>query len=648
MRDAAAQLIVRHLNFDTQAYSPAIVFINGEYWGIKNIREKYDKHYLERVYGVDPENIDLISGIRDVEEGSLDYYQEMSKYITENNMSDTAHYARVSTYMDIDNYINYYSSQIYFGNNDWPQNNIAFWRLRTPYSPNAQPGHDGRFRWMMFDVDRSFAFGYLASDSIDLLIHVTDTSASHSKLILSLLNNSEFKREFINRQADLLNSTFLPHRIISIIDSIAENIEPVIGEHIRRWNKPSSISSWNNSIKKMRSFAHNRPHFLRSHIMKYFNLPDTCQITLLSDAKQGIIKINSLLIDENLPGIRDTVYPWKGGYFKGNPVILEALAKPGYEFDHWLADSVVHEENPLEINPDDNLKIKAVFTYDGFEQKTIHYFHFNTIKNKIDNGEKIYSDYSIISSASIQYQGSSAGYIDDVDGTTENAIMDAPSGKALRARNPSDTRCLVFNIPTEGFKDIVFSYAVCRTNNGATRQSLYINTTGDESGWTLFTSGIRINEKFETKTFDFSKIEGVNDNSSFKVRLTFDENSSGLSGNNRFDNVTVIGTSIYQSQDSIPPTTIKPVQYDFSMIAIDPNPIHDRISTIFSLPARAHVVLGIYDMHGRLIAKPVNEFRNEGIHNVFWRLGKTPAGVYICRIKAGSSQVAKKIIVRSR
>ena len=244
MRDAAAQLIVRHLNFDTQAYSPAIVFINGEYWGIKNIREKYDKHYLERVYGVDPENIDLISGIRDVEEGSLDYYQEMSKYITENNMSDTAHYARVSTYMDIDNYINYYSSQIYFGNSDWPQNNIAFWRLRTPYSPNAQLGHDGRFRWMMFDVDRSF--GKSSNYNTNLISHVTDTSASHSKLILSLLNNSEFKREFINRQADLLNSTFLPHRIISIIDSIAENIKPVIEEHIRRWNKPSSILSWNN------------------------------------------------------------------------------------------------------------------------------------------------------------------------------------------------------------------------------------------------------------------------------------------------------------------------------------------------------------------------------------------------------------------
>ncbi|NLD48943.1 MAG: T9SS type A sorting domain-containing protein [Clostridiaceae bacterium] len=643
MRDATAQVSVRHLNFDTQAYSPAIVFINGEYWGIKNIREKYDKHYLERVYGVDPENIDLLSGLKNVEEGSSDYYQEMSTYIKENDLSDSVHYARVSTYMDIDNYINYYSAQIYFANDDWPQNNITFWRLRVSYSPNAQTGHDGRFRWMMFDVDR--AFGRSNKDTTNLLKHVTDTSSSHSQFILSLLNNSEFKREFINRQADLLNSTFLPQRLISVIDSIAGNIEPVIGEHIRRWNRPSSISNWKNAIENMRTFARKRPHFLRSHIMEYFSLPDTCLMTLLSDPQQGIIKINSLLIDENLQGIRDTVYPWKGVYFKGNPVVLEPVAKPGYKFDYWLKDSVVHKGKFLEIDPDDNLEIKAVFKYDGSEQKVIHYFHFNNIKNNTNIEGEIKSDYSFTSSASIQYQGNGAGYMDDVDGTTENIKMEAPAGKALRVRNPSDTRSLVIDIPTEGFRDIVFSYAVCRTKNGATKQSLYYNTTDDDSSWTLFSSGIMIKVNFETKTFDFSKIEETNNNPFFKVHLTFDENSSELSGNNRFDNVTVSGTLIGDITQQI---VHKPIKHEFSLMKINPNPIRDKAYFAFSLSAKSFVTLSIYDMHGRLIATPVNEMRNEGFNEVIWKTENTPAGVYICRIKAGSSQKAKTMIIRSK
>jgi hypothetical protein len=53
-RDGFMQTLVRDLNLDTQAYRPSVVFINGEYWGIMNIRERYDEDYLARTWGVDP------------------------------------------------------------------------------------------------------------------------------------------------------------------------------------------------------------------------------------------------------------------------------------------------------------------------------------------------------------------------------------------------------------------------------------------------------------------------------------------------------------------------------------------------------------------------------------------------------------------
>ncbi len=60
---------------------PAVVFINGEYWGIHNIRERYDKYYLEQVYGVDPDNIDLLEDWGVVEEGDALHYQALLNYI---------------------------------------------------------------------------------------------------------------------------------------------------------------------------------------------------------------------------------------------------------------------------------------------------------------------------------------------------------------------------------------------------------------------------------------------------------------------------------------------------------------------------------------------------------------------------------------
>jgi hypothetical protein len=40
-RDEVIQSLVSHLNIPTQAYRPSVVFLNGEYWGIYNIRERY-------------------------------------------------------------------------------------------------------------------------------------------------------------------------------------------------------------------------------------------------------------------------------------------------------------------------------------------------------------------------------------------------------------------------------------------------------------------------------------------------------------------------------------------------------------------------------------------------------------------------------
>lgn len=87
-RDGAAQSLVSHLNMDVQAFRPTIVFLNGEYWGIHNIRERYDRHYLERVYGVDPENIDLLSRNSELKEGDTLHYVMTRAFVEDNDLSD--------------------------------------------------------------------------------------------------------------------------------------------------------------------------------------------------------------------------------------------------------------------------------------------------------------------------------------------------------------------------------------------------------------------------------------------------------------------------------------------------------------------------------------------------------------------------------
>ncbi len=155
-RDAFLQELVRDFNFDTQAYRPVIVFINGEYWGIQNFRERYDTDYLARNYNVDAGRIDMLEDNAEIQEGSNEHYNEMLDYIRENDITRDHHYEHITTMIDVDNFLDYISTQAFIRNIDWPGNNNDYWRLQTEYDPDAPPGHDGRWRWMLVDTDAAF------------------------------------------------------------------------------------------------------------------------------------------------------------------------------------------------------------------------------------------------------------------------------------------------------------------------------------------------------------------------------------------------------------------------------------------------------------------------------------------------------------
>ena len=77
-----------------------------------------------------------------------------SAYAVSNNISQEAHYNWVCERIDPENLINYYVPEVYYNNGDWPHNNLGLWRKRTDaYVPDAPRGHDGRWRWLLYDTD---------------------------------------------------------------------------------------------------------------------------------------------------------------------------------------------------------------------------------------------------------------------------------------------------------------------------------------------------------------------------------------------------------------------------------------------------------------------------------------------------------------
>ncbi len=383
-RDAFHQTLVGHLRFDTQAYRPSIVFINGEYWGIQNIRERYDRHYLERVHEIDPDNIDLlahqINVQRIIKEGNRAHYDALLATLEEEDPADPEVYETIRTMMDLGNFIDLHIANIYLNNTDWPSNNMDYWRVRTPFDPDIRPPFDGRFRWLLVDTD----FGYSLHlhtgwrqfhepdfDTLSFAAKPDGPTSGYADAnqdwpnppwatmpFRRLLRNDTFRHDFISRFADQLNTAFHSRRATALLEEFQERIAPEVDEHIERWPSifpdPESTTRGPAASRiSMRAFAEQRPGHLFDHIEAFFDLAGRSDITFdVSDPEGGTLRINSVEINGDSFGLADPAspYPWSGSYFHGVPVTVEARPNPGFRFAEWK-EFPDHNDPVIAIDP---------------------------------------------------------------------------------------------------------------------------------------------------------------------------------------------------------------------------------------------------------------------------------------------------------
>jgi len=356
--DAMVHKLVKHLECDGQAYRPVVHFLNGEYWGIMNLREKHDEYYFSEHYDLEPEDV-IIANAR-TQSISCGYpyeyqhYYNLENFISNNSMTVPANFTYANTQMDIENYLTHFMIEIYVNNTDFLGNNRKFWRKRTPqYTPNAPFGQDGRWRWILYDLDISFA-----KPEYDRLTVTTTGNASSTLILRKLLENTDFKNNFINSFCDNMNTSFLPARVTQVIDTMKTEMSHDITEHIARWDY--GPLSPNQNCDSLIAFAQARPYYMRKHLKQRFQLSDTCIITINTEMEKGLVTLNSIKVDQNTVGLQnpETPYPWSGTYFLNVPLRLVANAKEGFVFSHWSNNQ---ENDTIYLSPSTDTTIVAYF-----------------------------------------------------------------------------------------------------------------------------------------------------------------------------------------------------------------------------------------------------------------------------------------------
>ncbi len=311
-QDALLQSILEPFNLDLQRNQPSIVYINGEYWGIHNIREKYDKFHFKYNYDVAEEDINILGFCGQIEEGNNDDYNDLLHFVESNDLSTDFNYDHVAEKMDIGNHIDFQIAEIFYANFDWPCNNYKVWKSNQLGS---------KWRFLIYDLDLSFGYQDYATFDFLSIDHATseENDWPHCEcsniLFRNLLKNETYKERFIERFTFHLNNTFLTKNVIEKIESFQDLYTPEMENQIKRWHYPSSLSFWNERIGVLKEFALKRPCHIKSEIMNYFQLNSLdfdCSDTLQDNNNHLTVAPNPT--DGNFHFDNKTVETIKGRY----------------------------------------------------------------------------------------------------------------------------------------------------------------------------------------------------------------------------------------------------------------------------------------------------------------------------------------------
>jgi hypothetical protein len=303
---------------------PVLVFLNGQPWGIYQMRERIDRWFLADHYGI--ESADLldtpaVKGSEAVMEGDRQHWDSLTRFLETHDLVDGANYRYVQTQVDLANLIDYTILQVYSANVDWLHTNVNQFRSRVP---------GGRWRWCFWDSDYSFGLAPHSQVDSNIIRDVLnpdhpETGGAETLLLRRLLENPAFRNRFLVRTADLLNMDLSSDAVAAHVDALVAEVSSDMFHDTSRWLDPAD--RWQSSVQALCEFVRRRPDVVRQHVVEAFSLGGTASITCSpASTGRGYLAVNGAVL---------TDLPWRGVYFYGTDIQVVAVPAPGFRFVGW-------------------------------------------------------------------------------------------------------------------------------------------------------------------------------------------------------------------------------------------------------------------------------------------------------------------------
>ncbi len=362
IEDAMGGALLEGTSVDYQRSRQVVVFYNGKYQGIHDMRERFNKHYVETNYKINANSVNFIKHLEDKVEasnGTIDAYMNMLHFVATNDFSgeNNANYEKVKTMLDVGNLADYMAAEIYMHNGDWPNNNVRAW---------SAPGHPWKF--MVYDLDHGFDWMWGVNDKeftqeTNMFSWIKKGGGNHpckeegcfANLYIQLIKNPDFKRLFINHSAVMFNSYTNSKNVEKIVNEMVSKIDDAEMtrdlqkfKQDQKWYENYCHDGFSRTGSCLKQWASERDPKVLQEYQEEFGLSGTVSVSIKANGNGSVLMEGMTLPSKD----------FKGKFFGGVKMELKAVPAEGATFTGW-SDGV--NDNPRMVNPTEGASFTANF-----------------------------------------------------------------------------------------------------------------------------------------------------------------------------------------------------------------------------------------------------------------------------------------------
>ena len=377
--DAMMTALMEGTDVDYQRSRQVVVFYNGEYFGIHDLRERLNRSFVETNYGIDSKSINMIK-IKGTEleasgtnGASVDEYRNVANQVMNGNFAgeNNQSYIQLKEKINMSSFAQYMLAEMYFHNGDWPTNNVRAW------GGNGYP-----FKYVAFDTDHGYGFtpgisGFdvqgenmfswvLGSTTMDnsqqqggqqggqqqpgggmgwdigggMGMWGGGAKQGPGQMLSKLLQNPDFKRLFINQGCILLNDFLTYERVQKTVKDMMATIPASEQQRdVQRWPRNQAKFTWAPDGSQLLQFAQNRTQTVRQEMAQYFGLSGEANVSI------NVSGNGSVLVE----GMKLPKMPYQGKFFSGMEMEVTAVPSNGAVFAGW-SDGQTQNPRKFQIN----------------------------------------------------------------------------------------------------------------------------------------------------------------------------------------------------------------------------------------------------------------------------------------------------------